>query len=155
MLGQNRHFASVLDYIFTWKPDFQMEKLDNPVLSEKPSFLVLFLNLGIYRPRLSYTACPHLDTAVRKNQHFPFLGSLSPMEMVFNLQKATCGSLWPLDQQDDQEKTEERLAHIADHLGFSWTGKTHIVCSREKGGEWSTLLSCLFWIVFWLSKDVL
>ncbi|NXI88501.1 ANK2 protein, partial [Rhipidura dahli] len=25
------------------------------------------------------------------------------------------------DQQDDQEKTEERLAHIADHLGFSWT----------------------------------
>ncbi|XP_048160009.1 ankyrin-2-like isoform X49 [Corvus hawaiiensis] len=25
------------------------------------------------------------------------------------------------NQQDDQEKTEERLAHIADHLGFSWT----------------------------------
>ncbi|XP_071664257.1 ankyrin-2 isoform X23 [Patagioenas fasciata] len=25
------------------------------------------------------------------------------------------------DQQDDQERTEERLAHIADHLGFSWT----------------------------------
>ncbi|XP_077156668.1 ankyrin-2 isoform X39 [Paroedura picta] len=24
-------------------------------------------------------------------------------------------------QQDDQERTEERLAHIADHLGFSWT----------------------------------
>ncbi|XP_070613966.1 ankyrin-2 isoform X3 [Erythrolamprus reginae] len=24
-------------------------------------------------------------------------------------------------QQDDQEKLEERLAHIADHLGFSWT----------------------------------
>lgn len=28
-----------------------------------------------------------------------------------------------LDQQVDQERTEERLAHIADHLGFSWTGK--------------------------------
>nr|XP_060635046.1 ankyrin-2 isoform X15 [Anolis sagrei ordinatus] len=26
-----------------------------------------------------------------------------------------------LDQQDDRERTEERLAHIADHLGFSWT----------------------------------
>ncbi|NXL62961.1 ANK2 protein, partial [Chordeiles acutipennis] len=25
------------------------------------------------------------------------------------------------DQRDDQERTEERLAHIADHLGFSWT----------------------------------
>ncbi|KAM9580712.1 ankyrin-2 isoform 2-T2 [Guaruba guarouba] len=25
------------------------------------------------------------------------------------------------DQQDDQERMEERLAHIADHLGFSWT----------------------------------
>ncbi|NWW47670.1 ANK2 protein, partial [Pedionomus torquatus] len=25
------------------------------------------------------------------------------------------------DQQHDQERTEERLAHIADHLGFSWT----------------------------------
>ncbi|XP_070613964.1 ankyrin-2 isoform X1 [Erythrolamprus reginae] len=25
------------------------------------------------------------------------------------------------EQQDDQEKLEERLAHIADHLGFSWT----------------------------------
>ncbi|NXW00353.1 ANK2 protein, partial [Fregetta grallaria] len=25
------------------------------------------------------------------------------------------------DRQDDQERTEERLAHIADHLGFSWT----------------------------------
>ncbi|NXA30883.1 ANK2 protein, partial [Eudromia elegans] len=25
------------------------------------------------------------------------------------------------DQQDDKERTEERLAHIADHLGFSWT----------------------------------
>uniref|UniRef100_A0A8C3XX49 Ankyrin 2 n=1 Tax=Chelydra serpentina TaxID=8475 RepID=A0A8C3XX49_CHESE len=25
------------------------------------------------------------------------------------------------DQQDDQGRTEERLAHIADHLGFSWT----------------------------------
>ncbi|XP_075785873.1 ankyrin-2 isoform X6 [Pelodiscus sinensis] len=25
------------------------------------------------------------------------------------------------DQQDDQRRTEERLAHIADHLGFSWT----------------------------------
>uniref|UniRef100_A0ABM5GJQ7 Ankyrin-2 isoform X23 n=1 Tax=Pogona vitticeps TaxID=103695 RepID=A0ABM5GJQ7_9SAUR len=25
------------------------------------------------------------------------------------------------DQQDDQERIEERLAHIADHLGFSWT----------------------------------
>ncbi|NXW54032.1 ANK2 protein, partial [Eurystomus gularis] len=25
------------------------------------------------------------------------------------------------DQQDDLERTEERLAHIADHLGFSWT----------------------------------
>ncbi|XP_055652011.1 ankyrin-2 isoform X10 [Falco peregrinus] len=25
------------------------------------------------------------------------------------------------DQQDAQERTEERLAHIADHLGFSWT----------------------------------
>ncbi|XP_067324757.1 ankyrin-2 isoform X9 [Anolis sagrei] len=24
-------------------------------------------------------------------------------------------------QQDDRERTEERLAHIADHLGFSWT----------------------------------
>ncbi|XP_053110658.1 ankyrin-2 isoform X30 [Hemicordylus capensis] len=29
-------------------------------------------------------------------------------------------------QQDDQERIEERLAHIADHLGFSWT---------ELGGE--------------------
>uniref|UniRef100_A0A8C5TWA7 Ankyrin 2 n=1 Tax=Malurus cyaneus samueli TaxID=2593467 RepID=A0A8C5TWA7_9PASS len=26
-----------------------------------------------------------------------------------------------LNQHDDQERTEERLAHIADHLGFSWT----------------------------------
>nr|XP_009940880.1 PREDICTED: ankyrin-2 [Opisthocomus hoazin] len=25
------------------------------------------------------------------------------------------------NRQDDQERTEERLAHIADHLGFSWT----------------------------------
>ncbi|XP_025890407.1 ankyrin-2 isoform X18 [Nothoprocta perdicaria] len=25
------------------------------------------------------------------------------------------------NQQNDQERTEERLAHIADHLGFSWT----------------------------------
>ncbi|NXW36735.1 ANK2 protein, partial [Phaetusa simplex] len=25
------------------------------------------------------------------------------------------------DQQDEQERTEERLAHVADHLGFSWT----------------------------------
>ncbi|XP_014640063.1 PREDICTED: ankyrin-2 isoform X11 [Ceratotherium simum simum] len=25
------------------------------------------------------------------------------------------------DQQDEQERTEERLANIADHLGFSWT----------------------------------
>ncbi|XP_074679601.1 ankyrin-2 isoform X40 [Strix aluco] len=25
------------------------------------------------------------------------------------------------NQQDDPERTEERLAHIADHLGFSWT----------------------------------
>ncbi|XP_030335821.1 ankyrin-2 isoform X16 [Strigops habroptila] len=25
------------------------------------------------------------------------------------------------DQRDDRERTEERLAHIADHLGFSWT----------------------------------
>uniref|UniRef100_A0A669Q407 Ankyrin 2 n=1 Tax=Phasianus colchicus TaxID=9054 RepID=A0A669Q407_PHACC len=25
------------------------------------------------------------------------------------------------DKQDDRERTEERLAHIADHLGFSWT----------------------------------
>ncbi|NXT57900.1 ANK2 protein, partial [Pluvianellus socialis] len=25
------------------------------------------------------------------------------------------------DQQDDRARTEERLAHIADHLGFSWT----------------------------------
>ncbi|KAM8808700.1 ankyrin-2 [Eudromia elegans] len=25
------------------------------------------------------------------------------------------------NQQDDKERTEERLAHIADHLGFSWT----------------------------------
>ncbi|XP_067414758.1 ankyrin-2 isoform X5 [Emydura macquarii macquarii] len=25
------------------------------------------------------------------------------------------------DQQDDQGRSEERLAHIADHLGFSWT----------------------------------
>ncbi|NXC39250.1 ANK2 protein, partial [Penelope pileata] len=25
------------------------------------------------------------------------------------------------DLQDDRERTEERLAHIADHLGFSWT----------------------------------
>ncbi|XP_061199830.1 ankyrin-2 isoform X7 [Neopsephotus bourkii] len=25
------------------------------------------------------------------------------------------------DQQDDQDRMEERLAHIADHLGFSWT----------------------------------
>ncbi|XP_008941659.1 PREDICTED: ankyrin-2, partial [Merops nubicus] len=25
------------------------------------------------------------------------------------------------DPQDDRERTEERLAHIADHLGFSWT----------------------------------
>ncbi|XP_078532865.1 ankyrin-2 isoform X6 [Lissotriton helveticus] len=25
------------------------------------------------------------------------------------------------DGQEDQERTEERLAHIADHLGFSWT----------------------------------
>ncbi|XP_074398036.1 ankyrin-2 isoform X29 [Zonotrichia albicollis] len=25
------------------------------------------------------------------------------------------------NEQDDQERTEERLAHIADHLGFSWT----------------------------------
>ncbi|XP_070115856.1 ankyrin-2 isoform X2 [Equus caballus] len=25
------------------------------------------------------------------------------------------------DQQDEQERTEERLAYIADHLGFSWT----------------------------------
>ncbi|XP_021249740.1 ankyrin-2 isoform X7 [Numida meleagris] len=25
------------------------------------------------------------------------------------------------DQQDDRERIEERLAHIADHLGFSWT----------------------------------
>uniref|UniRef100_A0A670ZR05 Ankyrin 2 n=1 Tax=Pseudonaja textilis TaxID=8673 RepID=A0A670ZR05_PSETE len=25
------------------------------------------------------------------------------------------------EQQDDQERLEERLAHIADHLGFSWT----------------------------------
>ncbi|KAM9580714.1 ankyrin-2 isoform 4-T4 [Guaruba guarouba] len=25
------------------------------------------------------------------------------------------------NQQDDQERMEERLAHIADHLGFSWT----------------------------------
>ncbi|KAM6441257.1 ankyrin-2 isoform 4-T4 [Liasis olivaceus] len=25
------------------------------------------------------------------------------------------------EQQDDQERIEERLAHIADHLGFSWT----------------------------------
>ncbi|XP_053110669.1 ankyrin-2 isoform X40 [Hemicordylus capensis] len=30
------------------------------------------------------------------------------------------------NQQDDQERIEERLAHIADHLGFSWT---------ELGGE--------------------
>lgn len=27
------------------------------------------------------------------------------------------------DQQGDQERIEERLAHIADHLGFSWTGR--------------------------------
>uniref|UniRef100_A0A8B9FSQ0 Ankyrin-2 n=1 Tax=Amazona collaria TaxID=241587 RepID=A0A8B9FSQ0_9PSIT len=35
--------------------------------------------------------------------------------------KAISGSLLLLDQQDDQERMEERLAHIADHLGFSWT----------------------------------
>uniref|UniRef100_A0A803VDF2 Ankyrin 2 n=1 Tax=Ficedula albicollis TaxID=59894 RepID=A0A803VDF2_FICAL len=56
-----------------------------------------------------------------KNSTFPSWVPLSPTEMVFNLEKATCSSLWPLDQQDDQERTEERLAHIADHLGFSWT----------------------------------
>uniref|UniRef100_A0A8C3RJK6 Ankyrin 2 n=1 Tax=Cyanoderma ruficeps TaxID=181631 RepID=A0A8C3RJK6_9PASS len=27
----------------------------------------------------------------------------------------------PIYTKDDQERTEERLAHIADHLGFSWT----------------------------------
>lgn len=143
--------ASVLRYVFTWMPDFQIGKLDSPVLFEKPSFLGFILNLGIYRPCLIYTGCPHLDTAVSA---FPSWAPLSPVEMVFHLQKATCSSFWPLDQQDDQERTEERLAHIADHLGFSWTGKVHVVCSREKGGQWSTLLLCLFWMIFSLPKDV-
>ncbi|OXB68180.1 hypothetical protein ASZ78_012278, partial [Callipepla squamata] len=32
------------------------------------------------------------------------------------------------DQQDDRERTEERLAHIADHLGFSWTDTSLTQC---------------------------
>lgn len=34
--------ASVLDYVFTRTPHFQIEKLDSPVLSEKPSFFTSF-----------------------------------------------------------------------------------------------------------------
>ncbi|KAM6441270.1 ankyrin-2 isoform 16-T17 [Liasis olivaceus] len=34
-------------------------------------------------------------------------------------------------QQDDQERIEERLAHIADHLGFSWTDSGLTECLKK------------------------
>lgn len=34
--------------------------------------------------------------------------------------------VFAVDPQDEAERKEQRLAIIADHLGFSWTGKLTI-----------------------------
>lgn len=38
--------------------------------------------------------------------------------------------VFAVDPQDEAERKEQRLAIIADHLGFSWTGKLHFSSSH-------------------------
>lgn len=35
--------------------------------------------------------------------------------------------VFTVDPQDEAERKEQRLAIIADHLGFSWTGDSHCI----------------------------
>lgn len=37
-----------------------------------------------------------------------------------------CLVVFAVDPQDEVERKEQRLAFIADHLGFSWTGEPHL-----------------------------
>lgn len=36
--------------------------------------------------------------------------------------------VFTVDPQDEAERKEQRLAIIADHLGFSWTGDSQCIC---------------------------
>lgn len=38
-----------------------------------------------------------------------------------------CLVVFAVDPQDEEERKEQRLAIIADHLGFSWTGESHLM----------------------------
>ena len=38
-----------------------------------------------------------------------------------------CLVVFAVDPQDEAERKEQRLAIIADHLGFSWTGELHYI----------------------------
>uniref|UniRef100_A0A8C5S3B8 Ankyrin 2 n=1 Tax=Laticauda laticaudata TaxID=8630 RepID=A0A8C5S3B8_LATLA len=55
-----------------------------------------------------------------KNTGLFYGDSFHFLKIIF-IQINNCPINLILEQQDDQEKLEERLAHIADHLGFSWT----------------------------------
>lgn len=43
--------------------------------------------------------------------------------------------VFAVDPQDEAERKEQRLAIIADHLGFSWTGKLHFSSSQPEIGR--------------------
>lgn len=42
-----------------------------------------------------------------------------------------CLVVFTVDPQDEAERKEQRLAIIADHLGFSWTGESNVSCSDQ------------------------
>lgn len=42
-----------------------------------------------------------------------------------------CLVVFAVDPQDEAERKEQRLAIIADHLGFSWTGESHFISSDQ------------------------
>lgn len=53
-----------------------------------------------------------------------------------------CLVVFAVDPQDEAERNEQRLAIIADHLGFSWTGKSHYVAHVKL-----KLSKCVFFLI--------
>lgn len=60
--------------------------------------------------------------------------------------------VFAVDPQDEAERKEQRLAIIADHLGFSWTGEWHLITAMKRSSSmhsWQALkihqtFKCIF-----------
>lgn len=53
-----------------------------------------------------------------------------------------------VDPQEEAERKESRLAVIADHLGFSWTGKQSLKASQFSGAISMVAFNNIFFVIF-------